>query len=122
MTYYHLNNSSVHYISKKQLMFQQTTIATLQSTPNRPSISEIPQESAIFLAVLLAVTACMMVILGFITVRVFQRYWVIREEERALEEATAAIALDFEAAVPVSGSITWEEIHPVHTMDEENAT
>lgn len=74
-------------------MFQQTTIATLQSTPNRPSISEIPQESAIFLAVLLAVTACMMVILGFITVRVFQRYWVIREEERALEEATAAIAL-----------------------------
>lgn len=103
-------------------MFQQTTVPTLQSTPNRPSISEIPRESAIFLAILLAVTACMMVILGVVTVRVFQRYWVIREEERAIEEATAAIAMDFEAAVPISGSITWEEINPAEPADEEDAT
>lgn len=87
--YYRLNNSTG--LSKGPLLLHTISESTDLTTPNRPAVSTVPHESTIFLAILLAITACMMVVLGFLTVRVFQRYWIIREEERFIEEAHAAI-------------------------------
>ncbi|GAB1598224.1 uncharacterized protein LOC115223826 [Argonauta hians] len=107
--YYQLNNST--NLEKEQLLLHTISYFGEQTTPYRPSVTTITHESTIFLAVLLAVTACMMVILGFLTARVFKRYLVIREEERFIEEAHAAIVqADLEAAVPISEPITWTPI------------
>ncbi|CAI9715501.1 Hypothetical predicted protein [Octopus vulgaris] len=117
--YYRLNNSTG--LSKEQLLLHTISEFSDLTTPNRPAVSTVPHESTIFLAILLAITACMMVILGFLTFRVFQRYWVIREEERFIEEAHAAIVqADLEAAVPISEPITWTPIRQPRRLSEPN--